>query len=46
MQQILESHEIVTPISDLAIQKSLNQLLGFLNLHQHAKNQFIQSIHS
>ena len=27
-------------------QKSLNQLLAFLNLHQHAKNQFIPSIHS
>ena len=27
-------------------QKSMNQLLAFLNFHNHAKNQFIPSIHS
>ena len=27
-------------------QKSVKQILAFLNLHQHAKNQFISSIHS
>ena len=26
-------------------QKSLNQLLAFLNLYQHAKNEFIPSVH-
>ena len=32
-------------IFDHAHQKSLNQLLAFLNLYQHAKNQFITSAH-
>ena len=33
------------PIFDHAQPKSLNQTLSFLNLHQHAKNHFIPSIH-
>ena len=34
------------PVFDQTHQKSLHQLLAFLNLHQHAKNNFIPSIHS
>ena len=33
-------------IIDHANPKSLKQLLAFLNLHQHAKNQFFLSVHS
>ena len=46
-QQILGYHELkdhglfmTTPT-----QKPLNQFLAFLNLYQHTKNQFIQSVH-
>ena len=31
---------------NIPIQKALKQLLGLLNLHQHANNYFIQSFHS
>ena len=41
IQQILGSHEL-----NGHIQKSLKLVLVFLNLHQHAKNQFIPSTHS
>ena len=34
------------PILTTSTQKSLKLLLDFLNLHQHAKNQFIPSTHS
>ena len=33
------------PFLTIHIQKTLNQLLAFLNLHQHAKNQLIPSAH-
>ena len=47
IHQILGSHEL----NDHACltrpnQESLKKLLDFLNLHQHAKNQFLTSIHS
>ena len=34
------------PFLTTQIQKSVKQLFAFLNLHQHAKNDFILSIHS
>ena len=48
IQQILGSHELNghTHFLTTPTQKSLNQLLAFLNLQQHAKNRFIPSIHS
>ena len=39
--QILGSHPFMTRPT----QKLLNQLLAFMNLYQHAKNQSIQSVH-
>ena len=46
MQQILGSHELKgdSHLLTMHTQKSLNQLLAFLNLYQHAKNQFIPSV--
>ena len=41
--QVLGSHELN---GNAQTQKSLKLLLAFLNLHQHAKNQFIPSTHS
>ena len=45
IQQILGSHELKRPMSFLTkpTQKSLSQLLAFLDLYQHAKNQFTPS---
>ena len=49
-QQISESHELKKPLPFLTsptqkcTQKWLNQLLAFLNLYQHAKNQFVPSV--
>ena len=34
------------PCLPKSTQKNINQILAFLNLHQHTKNQFIPSIHS
>ena len=47
IQQILGSHELKGPRPFLTTptQKSLNQLLAFLNLYWHAKNQFTPSVH-
>ena len=48
IQQIFGSHEIKSLGHFLTTptQTSLNQLLAFLNLYQHAKNQFLPSVHS
>ena len=37
---------LATSIFDYAHQKIFDQLLIFVNLYQHAKNQFIPSVHS
>ena len=47
IQQILVScTERPCPILITITQKSLKSILAFLNLHRHAKNQFIPSTHS
>ena len=38
--------KLATPISDMANQKIFDQVLIFVNLHQHAKNQANSSISS
>ena len=42
IQQIFGSHELMAKPT----QQSVKELLAFLNLQQHKKNQFIPSIHS
>ena len=46
-QQILGSHELNCPCAFLTAPtiKSLKQLSAFLDLYQHAKNQFIPYVH-
>ena len=48
IQQIIRSHELNghAHLVITSTQKSLKLLLAFLNLHQHAKNQFIPSVYS
>ena len=45
-QILLGSHDLNDPILTIFTQKSLKLLSVFLNLHQHAKIQFIPSTHS
>ena len=48
IQSMLEKTmaKLATPISDMANQKIFDQVLIFVNLHQHAKNQANSSISS